>query len=387
MSDNGGATTVGVAMIARNAETLMPLALDPIQGHVDAIAIVLGGESSDKTAEMAEKYATLPVEPFSGPVDEQGRLMSFAAARNQSFDILRRAGMDYAFVVDTDDQWQGIEHLHTLVEQAAKGGFPMVMIPYSFDEGSFLQPRLYEIASGHWEGPCHNYWEMANGRQRVALQSNLMHVRQERPEAQGKARREQNIAISEAWMTEHGDNCRLLLHMAKDLMVDREVDRALAALDRYFGVFGDDARQDPEELYNAHHAKAGALLIKERFNEALFSALNGLAVRPHAQTWTLASEAALWTAARAKEDRMMLKLAEFCANQALEVGKPRSNLHWHSERLSGAIPLMLKARALAGLGEFREARGALDLALLIEPENKDIEKFRRDLCRRLGELD
>jgi hypothetical protein len=378
---------VGVAMIARNAVALMPAALDPIKDHVDEIAIVLGGVSSDGTAEMAEQYATLPVEPFDGPIDDEGRLMSFAMARNQSFDILRRAGCDYAFVVDTDDNWEGIENLRTLVEQSQRGGFPMVMIPYHFDGGSFLQPRLYEIASGHWEGSCHNYWEMDGGRARVALQSNLMNVRQERPEAQGKARRAQNIAISEAWMAEHGDNCRLLLHMAKDMMVDRRVDEVLDVLDRYFAAFGEDGRQDPEELYNAHHARAGALLIKEQFNEALFAALNGLAVRPHAQTWTLAAEAALWTASRAKEDRMMLKLSAFCAEMALEVGKPRANLHWHSDRLSGAIPLMLKARALAGLGEYRAARGALDLALLIEPENKDIARFRSDLCRRLGELD
>jgi hypothetical protein len=378
--------TVGVAMIARNAEELMPLALDPINGHVDAIAIVLGGISSDGTAQLAEKYATLPVEEFAGDVDDQGRLLSFAQARNQSFDILRRAGIKYAFVVDTDDQWSGIENLRTVVDQMETANFPMAMFTYQYSDGTFVQPRIYRLDSGHWEGPCHNYWEMPAER-RVGLQTDLMSIRQERPETLGRNRREQNILISETWMAEHGDDCRLLLHMAKDLLVDRGIDAALDALDRYFVQYEKDGRQDPEELYNAYHARAGALVIKERYDEALISALMALSVRPHAQSWALAAEAAIWLAKFSSEPRPLLKLSEFCANEATNTGKARQNLHWHSDRMHGVLPLFTRARALVGLGELRDALGTLDLALLIDPINEDLLALRRDLCRRLGTME
>ena len=44
---------IGVAMIARNAEELIPTALDPLVEYVDEVAIVLGGVSSDGTPELA----------------------------------------------------------------------------------------------------------------------------------------------------------------------------------------------------------------------------------------------------------------------------------------------------------------------------------------------
>jgi hypothetical protein len=378
--------TIGVAMIARNAEQLMPLALDPINGHVDEIAIVLGGVSDDGTAQLAEKYATLPVEDYAGDVDDRGRLLSFAQARNQSFDVLRRAGIKYAFVVDTDDQWEGIENLRKVVDQMENGGFPMVLFSYQYSDGTFVQPRIYRLDSGHWEGPCHNYWEI-DGEQRIGLQTDLMTVRQDRPEEHGRDRREQNVTISETWMAEHGDNCRLLLHMAKDLMVDRKVDESLDALDRYFVQYELDGRQDPEELYNAYHAQAGVLVIKERHDEALLSALMALTVRPHAQSWALAAEAAIWLAKFSSEARPMLKLSEFCADMATYTGKARQNLHWHSDRMHGLLPLFTKARALVGLGEYRDALGTTDLALLIDPTNEDVLALRRDLARRLGTME
>ena len=373
-------------MIARNAEELLPTALDRFDGLVDEVAIVLGGISSDNTPGVAAKYATLPVEPLAGKVDEDGRLMHFGDARQQSFDILARAEIEYAFVVDTDDQWADLQNIQLTVDQLDRGGFGMALFPYTFDGGTFLQPRIYRISSGYWDGPCHNFWEFHNG-DGVGLKSNLMSLEQVRAEGDGKSRRVQNVRISQEWMAENGDNCRLLLHMAKDSLVDHEMSFAKDALDRYFVAYETDERQDPEELYNAHHVMAAILIQEEDFAGSLFEALKALSVRPHGQTWTLAAEAAGWMAHHSKSDRSLMSMALFCADQALAVGRPRSNLHWHSDKLSGSLPLFLKARALCGLGRLREARGALDVALMIQPEYKDAQLLLRDISRQLGDLE
>ena len=380
---------IGIAMIARNAEELMPLALDPFSanGTVDEIAIVLGGISSDGTPELAEKYATLPVEAFCGDVDKDGRLMSFAQARQQSFDILARAGCEYALVIDTDDQWVGIEHLRNVLEATHKGGFPQTVFPYRYQGGEFLQPRIYRIDSGYWQGPCHNYWELNDGIPRTGLQTDMMAIVQERPPAMGEDRRKQNIRISQKWMAKHGDNPRLLLHMSKDMMVDHDFEGAEDALNRYFIAYEVDDKNDPEELYNAYHARAALYLMGNRFDEALFDTFRALAIRPHGQTWTLAAESAGWLAQSSRESRTLLKLAAFCAEQAIETGKPRGNLHWHSENLTGALPFFLKARALAGLGDLRKARGALDVALLMQPDYVEARNLLKDISRQLGELE
>jgi tetratricopeptide (TPR) repeat protein len=377
---------IGVAMIARNAAELIPTALDPLVDHVDEVAIVLGGVSKDETPELAEKYATLPVEPFSGKTDKDGRLMSFAEARNQSFDILRRAGVRYAWVVDTDDQWTGAEHARKVVNHMAEGNFSSAMFEYSFEGGSFIQPRIYDMTTGHWDGPCHNYWDYTVGSP-VGMQTGLMSVEQVRLPGVASDRRQQNFRISDAWMSEHGDNCRLLLHMAKDAFVEKDYERARNALDRYFIAYEQDDHKDPEELYNAWYSKAGLSMIDEDWQGALFAALTSLTVRPHAQSWTLASEAAGWLSSQSRQDGPLLHLAAFCAQQALDIGKPRGNLHWHGDSLSGALPLFLKARALVGLGEYRRARGSLDLALLIQPDHKESTALRRDISRKLGEME
>lgn len=379
---------IGVAMIARNAAELMPYALDPIvkAGIVEEIAIVLGGISSDETPELAEKYATLPVEPFKGKVDEGGRLMNFAEARNQSFDILRRAGVKYALVVDTDDQWDGLDKIPTVVEHMERSGTPMALFPYHYEGGTFLQPRIYRMDSGYWRSPCHNYWEWNEGVKAVGVQINNVSIRQVRDAGRGKERRDQNIRIGLEWMEEHGDECRLLLHVAKDAMVDRQFDVAHDALTRYFVAYETDTRQDPEELYNAHHTMSGLLIMREKYVEALTHSLLALSVRPHGQSWALASEAAAWLGRTSREERPLLQLSKFCATQAYETGNARGNLHWHADVMTNEMPLLFKARALIGLGRFREGRGYLDLALRINPKNKDAQALQHDIAQRLGEM-
>ena len=106
--------SIGVAMIARNSAQIVHQALQPFAGVVDQIAIVLGGVSTDATRAVAEEY-TSNVAQYAGPMDEDGRLLDFGAARQQSFDAL---STDWAVVVDTDDCWTGVERLRELIVSA-----------------------------------------------------------------------------------------------------------------------------------------------------------------------------------------------------------------------------------------------------------------------------
>jgi len=232
---------------------------------------------------------------------------------------------------------------------------------------------------------CHNYSDYEIARP-VGMQTELMSLDQVRLEGEASNRRLQNFRISDAYMEEHGDNCRLLLHMAKDSMVEKDYERANDAIDRYFAAYEQDDKKDPEEYYNAWYTKAALSMMNEDWGGALFAAIKSLEIRPHGQSWTLASEASGWLSTEARNDAPMLKLASFCADMALETGKARGNLHWHSDQLSGALPLFLKARALTGLGEYRRARGALDQALLIQPDHEHSLKLLQDISRKLGEL-
>jgi glycosyltransferase involved in cell wall biosynthesis len=378
---------IGIAMLARNSADIIPAALDPLKDYVDEIAIVLGGESKDNTREVAERYATLPVEDFDGPVfEDDGRLKHFGMARQQSCDILMRAGCRYVMIVDTDDQWEGGENIPRVVEQLQNSKSQMALFLYAYEGGQFIQPRIYDLTTGHWEGPCHNYWEW-DMVEPVGMQTDLLKIRQVRGEhKEGSGRRQQNFRISEWWMSENGDNARLLLHMAKDAMVERDFERVEDALERYFVAYESDPKQDPEELYNAYHTKASMHIIKHEYEDALFNAFKALSVRPHGQSWTLASEAAGWLSTKCKDPRPILEMAAFCAEMALDTGKARGNLHWSSDKLAGVLPLFLKARANAGLGNYRKARGALDMGLLLEPEHPDLVRLRNDISRKLGEL-
>lgn len=382
----------GIAMIAYNAEDLIPQTLDQFKGVVNEIAIVLGGKSHDNTRAVAEQYATQPVEDFKGPLlngmsppELNGRLAHFGQARQQSFDILERCGCEYALVVDTDDVWNGIDKLEQVIDRMAQGNFTMTMFPYFYEGGHFVQPRIYRIGAGHWEGPCHNYFEIAE-KQRVALQTDLMSMRQERPANSGLIRRIQNIEISKMWMAENGDNCRLLQHMAKDLMVDHQYAEVEDCLNRYFVQYDLEGRQDPEEYYTALQTMAVVYLVTNRFKKSLQTAFDSLSVRNHSQSWVLAAEASSLLAKGSVNEVSLLELSLFCAEQALRIGKPRRNLHWHSDRITSGMPWLLKARALAGLGRARDALGALDIGLMVEPENEDMSRMRKDICRMLGEL-
>jgi tetratricopeptide (TPR) repeat protein len=377
-------STVGIAMIARNGARWMRRALDPFAGiGVDEVSIVLGGISSDKTEAIAHEY-TNNVTVYTGALDEDGRLLDFGAARQQSFDALNT---DWAIVVDTDDEWNGIERLPELIALADERNATLIMVPYRVGGLEMYQPRLYRRDAGHWEMPIHEYFQLDEGR-REGIKTDWLALRQaERSEAVNQARMQQNVNISTAWLAEHGENRHLLSHLAKDLATLKRYDESIETAERYLQLrqkSGDTGHK--VELASVLYHKAGMELMTGRLDAALPTILTTLAVhdndRDAGPAWALLSE--IWYAMSGGR-KALCELAVVAADQALRQGRARGGFAKDNHMsMSGA--LSIKASALESLGRLEEARAALDLGLMISPGHAEMQTTLRRISANLNEL-
>lgn len=375
--------SLGVAMIARNGAKTMRVALDAFVGLVDEIAIVLGGVSTDATRVVAEEY-TSNVKQYAGPLDEEGRLLDFGAARQQAFDAL---STDWAVVVDTDDCWSGEERLRELIEYAERDGAAFISVPYQVQGLEMYQPRMYRRDAGHWEMPVHEYFEIDEGR-RHGLKTAWLRLQQvERPQEANLGRIEQNIQIAERWLIEHGENRHILAHLAKDYVSAGRYEDGMRTADRYL-----ELRQKSnetgyrDELSSVLYHQAGVLLMLGRFDAALHAALATLSVHDEARDagpgWALLAEIFYeFSGGKAA----LCELAVFAADRALAAGRARGGFA-KDNLMSLAGALCIKAEALEALGRLGEARGALDLGLLIDPQHEQMRRQIQRVSEKLNEL-
>lgn len=357
--------TVGIAMIARNGAKTMRRALDPFKGQVDEVAIVLGGKSTDNTVTIARRY-TNKVLPFTGPVDNDGRLLDFGAARQQSFDAL---GTDWAFVIDADDEWTGGENFRHILDKADSSGAVMVTFPYHLEHVIFEQPRLYRRDAGRWANPIHEYFDLNDKRARAA-RTDLMTVSQKRGQAASRKALERNVTIAEMWLKANEPNARILTMLIQDSGHDSR--RVLELCDRYAAL---PDKGTGNEQFNVSFLKGVALLNLERYGEALTTAFEALGQKNYGQAWTLAAEAALQLG---RANPVYHELAIMYADKALACGRPNATYPYDPKHIS-SVPLHIQARSLFALGRFDESRRALDLAMMIDPDNAEIKALHGKL--------
>jgi len=111
--------------MARDAGETLEGAIGPLVPYVDEIVVLLGGESTDNTEEIARKY-TDKVFPFEWCDD-------FSAARNALFS---HCTSDWIFWIDADDVVEKPELLRELAADADAKDWGTVQLPYlyAFDE-------------------------------------------------------------------------------------------------------------------------------------------------------------------------------------------------------------------------------------------------------------
>jgi tetratricopeptide (TPR) repeat protein len=368
-------------MIARNGVGMMQRALDPFRHRVDEFAIVLGGRSEDGTAIVAGNYTDKVIQS-QAETDDLGRLLDFATARQESFDLL---GTDWAIVVDTDDQWSGIDQLGETITMAEDKACQLVLVSYDVRGGHFFQPRLYRRDAGHWRGEVHE--EFVFDGKPNGLKTGLLAIRETANADKATARHRHNIAIAERVLNERED-LRLLGQLVHDYLMVEEFDKVLEQSQAYIELWDrQDERKYTEELYYVWLGRAMAELVMYKNENAYLSATRALSVRPFGQAWSILAEAAqrMGTRAGSTQGAALQRLAVFAADQALADGKPR-NGYAGSRDLTGWIPCQLKAMALAELGQERAAIAALDLGLAMEPENELMQNHLITLCNKIGEV-
>ena len=98
--------SIGVAIIAKNAEKSIKNCIESFIESVDQVVVVLGGESTDKTEGIVRSMKGVEVYPFEWCDD-------FSAARNFSFSKLKT---DFLLWVDGDDVIYQAEKLREIID-------------------------------------------------------------------------------------------------------------------------------------------------------------------------------------------------------------------------------------------------------------------------------
>ncbi len=374
---------VGIAMIARNAEEMIPRALDPLVDYADEIAIVLGGMSQDDTKRVAMRYATIPVEEFTEEVDWRGRLTNFAKARQMSFDLLEEAGCEWAIYVDTDEVWSRVENLESTIERAHFGHFAMVYLPLTLNGGQSLMPRIYRIDSGVWEGKCHNQWILHNEKMEFGMKTGMVCICQESTLEKDADRRDQNIRIMEEELKK-GDRQRYLFFLARSYIHSGRGDEALDLIERYIDRYPEDY-ENRDELCHAYVTRSTLYMGAKEYRIAWQSAMDALAVMNFGPAYTVAADALIGMASEIPNPQAFLELALFCTDQALASGKPRS-IFWSSPKATSSVACRLKAQILIAMDRRKEALAALDLGLLVDPDDQAMQQMRVQTSNCLGEV-
>jgi glycosyltransferase involved in cell wall biosynthesis len=152
---------VSACLIVKNESGQLKSCLESIRPYVSEICIVDTG-SSDSTPEIARSLAD-KFEIYTDCNDSDGRIKSFAQARQRSFEM---ASQPWLFWVDGDDEVVGAEHIIQLVEkhdQDRNGQACMIMLPYEYSHDHLGNPTCVHyrerlvttIHDFKWIGPVH----------------------------------------------------------------------------------------------------------------------------------------------------------------------------------------------------------------------------------------
>ena len=141
--------TLTLAIMARNAGETLDGAIGPVAPFVDEVVVLLGGESTDNTEEIARKY-TDKVFLFEWRQD-------FSAARNELFS---HCTSDWIVWIDADDVMDKPELLRELQADAEAKNWGTVQLPYHYafdDHGNCIvkhdQHRLMR-RDLNWQWGC-----------------------------------------------------------------------------------------------------------------------------------------------------------------------------------------------------------------------------------------
>lgn len=250
---------VSLCMIVKNEENQIENCLKSIRPFVDQIVIVDTG-SKDKTPEICRRYADT-FETFTACNDADGRITSFAKARQRSFDL---ASHEWAMWIDGDDEVQGAENLPGVVAeaQAKRGENPfLIMFPYEYAHDHhgnvtclhYRERLVTPSRSFKWQGPVHEVLVPTNPST-VFTKLDAVRIIHKRDASRKPMEPMRNLRILKAYFDEIGESdVRQLYYLGLEYGNVNDVDNALKFHKRYIELSGWDDEKCLSCLKVAEH--------------------------------------------------------------------------------------------------------------------------------------
>lgn len=382
--------SLGVAILTRNNAATIEQAITPWLDVADEIAVVIGGISNDRTAEIADglgatvaqahhivdaKFLAQAQLKLSDPTipDKYGHLLGaladFGAARQLSFDLL---DTDWVVVVDTDDVWAGIDEIPWLAKLADDNDQSMIRVEYGIDSSIIYQPRIFKREAGQWSGIIHEKFVLADDTTH-GITSDCA-VRQ--AEKSGKKRLDQNILLGRLAVHHDPDNRRAMFCLAQDYLAHSgDMDSALPLLDKCIELWGGEY----DDVYlSTLHLKGVISLHRQDYETAVLTALRSLGASANGAAWSILAESAM-RLSNGSGSHGLFELAAMACDKALTSGKPRYGFGINQETYT-TLPSIIKGLALSAMDRPQEALNAVDLGLAINPAHEELLKLQGKLC-------
>lgn len=345
-------STLGLALIARDAQHSLPGLLASIAGAFDQVVLVDTG-SSDDTIEVFERWAETEHRHHPDFASRTARFAwvdDFAAARNFADSLLNT---DWRAWADADDEIRGAGNLRGIAAAAPTevsaflAGYRYAATRTGQAIAYVKRHRLVRTGSATWSGRLHEALVVRGPTLEIPASDVEWIHRGDTTEHPG-ASATRNVALLEAWLRDEPANPEVIRLLGDARLGAGEHEQALDYYGRYLA-------SDPEwgsVRARVHRQMSICLLALGRAEEAL--TLGEAALR-HVPWWT---ESHL-TLAQAQLELGHPSAAIESARAVLDRGPPDTGLVIKPLDYT-VVPRMLIARALRELGREQESEAIVN---------------------------
>ncbi len=260
-------TTISCAMIVRDAEKTLEIALNSVARRFDEIVIVDTG-SVDQTRELARRF-TPNVMPFTWCDD-------FGAARQYAHDL---CSSEWVFFLDADDEAMGAEHLGHLVQQAPDH-MDAYMLRYVLDldqngraTTEFYRERLIRKSRMRWAGRVHEVMVPVSGSCTYERFEPTWVLHHGHGDSAGSLQR--NIRLLRLELEDKPEDTRIMFYLARDLVQTGQIKEGRRLLQRYMKI-----ATWADEMYMAQTLIAHCYRVEGLYREAFDADIQLLYINP-----------------------------------------------------------------------------------------------------------
>lgn len=352
------APSVGLAIIAKNEQEALPRLLESVRGAFDRVVLTDTG-STDDTVNVFEAWAAEEIGAGrlgSYLTDHFDWVDDFAEARRYAH---ARLGTEWEVWADCDDVIRGADKLRALAAQAPPDLAAFIChYAYAHDPHgnivcSLQRERLVRAGASRWVGRVHEAQEIDGAATWVGPEL-VEWVHGKNPEAVDPAR---NLRILKAWERDEPENPRVLGYLGTEQLARGNARQAVRWLRRYLKLkTGWD-----EERAQVHRKLGVAYGELGRDEDAIATAFEAVALLPE---WP---DSYLTLAECFLRKGQLHKALHWC-EEVIRRGVPQTLLIINPQEYV-VQPRVLKAAALADLGDIEGAIATAEEALQVVPDH------------------